>query len=170
MCLDQERSLPSTSWIISLGIAKSLATLCFECNMNYVIGRCPIRGRNWQIWKLLIFSLISYFANILQFSWNWHQYFLYIQRYNFSCWCSYDFFSQWTTCLNQVDTIIHHKWTWSYKPTLGLVYFWFSVNTGVQFHYYTPRKLCLWWVYCFYVVRACVCACIRACVHPSVRP
>ena len=31
--------------------------------------------------------------------------------------------------------------------------------------YYTPRKLCLWWVYCFHVVRACVCVCIR----PSVR-
>ena len=26
---------------------------------------------------------------------------------------------------------------------------------------YTPRKLCLWWVYCFHVVRACV--------RPSVR-
>ena len=31
---------------------------------------------------------------------------------------------------------------------------------------YTPCKLCLWWVYCFHVVRACV----RPCVHPSVRP
>ena len=29
---------------------------------------------------------------------------------------------------------------------------------------YTPRKLCLWWVYCFHVVRACV----RPCVRPSV--
>ena len=27
--------------------------------------------------------------------------------------------------------------------------------------YYTPPKLCLWWVYCFHVVRACV--------RPSVR-
>ena len=35
---------------------------------------------------------------------------------------------------------------------------------------YTPRKLCLWWVYCFHVVRACVRPCVRASVHPSVRP
>ena len=33
---------------------------------------------------------------------------------------------------------------------------------------YTPRKLCLWWVYCFHVVRACVCVCVRACIRPSV--
>ena len=26
---------------------------------------------------------------------------------------------------------------------------------------YTPRKLCLWWVYCFHVVRACVRPCVR---------
>ena len=30
---------------------------------------------------------------------------------------------------------------------------------------YTPRKLCLWWVYCFHVVRPCV----RAYIRPSVR-
>ena len=24
--------------------------------------------------------------------------------------------------------------------------------------YYTPRKLCLWWVYCFHIVRPSVCA------------
>ena len=35
------------------------------------------------------------------------------------------------------------------------------------FVYYTPRKLCLWWVYCFHVVRACVRVC--ASVRPSVR-
>ena len=29
--------------------------------------------------------------------------------------------------------------------------------------FYTPHKLCLWWVYCFHVVRACV----RVCVRPS---
>ena len=28
-------------------------------------------------------------------------------------------------------------------------------------YYYTPRKLCLWWVYCFHVVRLSV--------RPSVR-
>ena len=27
--------------------------------------------------------------------------------------------------------------------------------------YYTPRKLCLWWVYCFHVVRAYVRASVR---------
>ena len=36
-----------------------------------------------------------------------------------------------------------------------------SVSTNWS-NYYTPRKLCLWWVYCFHVVRASV--------HPSVRP
>ena len=30
----------------------------------------------------------------------------------------------------------------------------------------TFRKLCLWWVYCFHVVRACVCASVRASVRP----
>ena len=33
-----------------------------------------------------------------------------------------------------------------------------------------PRKLCLWWVYCFHVVRVCVRPCVRLSVHPSVRP
>ena len=28
-------------------------------------------------------------------------------------------------------------------------------------YFYTPCKLCLWWVYCFHVVRVCVRACIR---------
>ena len=31
---------------------------------------------------------------------------------------------------------------------------------------YTPRKLCLWWVYCFHVVRACVRVSVRVCVRP----
>ena len=30
---------------------------------------------------------------------------------------------------------------------------------------YTPRKLCLWWVYCFHVVRVCVRASVCACVR-----
>ena len=34
--------------------------------------------------------------------------------------------------------------------------------------FYTPGKLCLWWVYCFHVVRACVRLCVRASVCPSV--
>ena len=33
-----------------------------------------------------------------------------------------------------------------------------------------PRKLCLWWVYCFHVVRPCVRACVRPSVRASVRP
>ena len=42
-----------------------------------------------------------------------------------------------------------------------------AAETSLKFrYYYTPRKLCLWWGYCFHVVRACV----RVCVHPCVRP
>ena len=38
------------------------------------------------------------------------------------------------------------------------------------YDFYTPRKLCLWWVYCFHVVRACVCVCVCASVRAAVRP
>ena len=34
--------------------------------------------------------------------------------------------------------------------------------------YYTLRKLCLWWVYCFHGDRACVRVCVRPCIRPSV--
>ena len=36
--------------------------------------------------------------------------------------------------------------------------------------FYTPRKLCLWWVYCFHVVRVCVRVCVRVSMRASVRP
>ena len=36
----------------------------------------------------------------------------------------------------------------------------------VPYIHYTPRKHCLWWVYCFHVIRPCVCPCVL----PSVRP
>ena len=43
------------------------------------------------------------------------------------------------------------------------------VQEGLRLkNFYTPRKLCLWWVYCFHVVRAIVRPCVRASVRPSV--
>ena len=41
---------------------------------------------------------------------------------------------------------------------------------GTILCFYTPRKLCLWWVYCFHVVRASVRAYIRASVRNVLFP
>ena len=51
-------------------------------------------------------------------------------------------------------------------PNVSLVSSCFIVLTaslGSSWCIYTPRKLCLWWVYCFHVVRPCV---RRPCVRP----
>ena len=49
-------------------------------------------------------------------------------------------------------------------PTLPYLKF----QTGYPKHnyFYTPRKLCLWWVYCFHVVRPCVRAFVRNVLFP----
>ena len=43
-----------------------------------------------------------------------------------------------------------------------------TMNGRLAAYLYTPRKLCLWWVYCFHVVCPSVGVCVRACVRPSV--
>ena len=40
----------------------------------------------------------------------------------------------------------------------------YPIISHPDFGFYTPRKLCLWWVYCFHV-RPCVCASVRVSVR-----
>ena len=41
-------------------------------------------------------------------------------------------------------------------PILELTKVISMIIDSISAYYYTPHKVCLWWVYCFHVVRGCV--------------
>ena len=59
-----------------------------------------------------------------------------------------------------------------YKIVLVLFAINFVCQKYVVFQktdFYTPCKLCLWWVYYYHIVRACLRPYVRTCVFVSVR-